>query len=887
MSKENVYFKNILNNPIRIKVFFAFTFIFFALIISTLSFFISYSYEKKYLNKQIEKDANNLMRHKIDYLKHHVDMYKHSLYSITNNKIFNDYIHNKTHKPEVTSLFSHVISSDNSIMQIRHIDENGMEQIRFERVSPKKEYKLIKDELLQNKRDRYYFQETKSLSANSTVWISDLDLNMENGKIIKPYVPTMRFARPVYEDNKFRGIVIINIFMKNILEHLSNSSMFNVSLVEKDGEFIIGKYELNNQIVDLSWSRYIMSKKDKKTVLPQGTDLIKNAEPNYTFSFPISNTIGLIQDLTLILNVKNSKLKDIEEITFDKVFDTIILVLLLSGPLGLLLASVPSFLSTKVFKATKKLEEKSLLFDEYLEGMNINNIISKSDTKGIITYVNNNFCQVSGYSEDEVIGKPHSILRNPEESSQTYKILWLTIQSGKVWKGILKNRKKDGTFYDVDIAIVPIVNTNNDITEYFAIRHEITELVKQRKNLLTIATKDSLCDVGNRYKLMMDIKKNVLNNIAVIDIDKFSNINDFYGHKIGDEIIIKFSQLLQENLTDGLELFRLHSDKFAIHNYTLSNDKFKNFINNLNNLMIDSVIETDVKAFDIVTTSGLSFSDNETILSTAEIANKYAKKMKAKLLVYSEDLHIEDEFSNNIKWTEIVKKAIIKDKIVMQYQPIYNNKTQEIEKYESLVRIQDKDGSFISPSHFLDIAKTSGQYIDISKIVVQKSFEKFQSTDVEFSINLTIEDILDKDFREYLYMMLSKYNVAKQVVFEVVESEGIEEFELIHDFIQKVKLYGCQVAIDDFGTGYSNFEYLVKLDIDYIKIDGSMIKNINEDENMKNIVSTIVEFAKKMEYKIIAEYVSSKEILDTVQDMGIDYSQGYFIGEPSNDLIKV
>lgn len=132
--------------------------------------------------------------------------------------------------------------------------------------------------------------------------------------------------------------------------------------------------------------------------------------------------------------------------------------------------------------------------------------------------------------------------------------------------------------------------------------------------------------------------------------------------------------------------------------------------------------------------------------------------------------------------------------------------------------------------------------------------------------------------------MLEKYKIGSRVVFEIVESESIEKFEQVRNFIEKVKSYECKIAIDDFGTGYSNFEYLLKLNADYIKIDGSMIKDIDTSKEAEIVVSTIVGFAKKMGIKTIAEFVENESILEKVKEMGIDYSQGYYFSAPKLDI---
>ncbi len=178
------------------------------------------------------------------------------------------------------------------------------------------------------------------------------------------------------------------------------------------------------------------------------------------------------------------------------------------------------------------------------------------------------------------------------------------------------------------------------------------------------------------------------------------------------------------------------------------------------------------------------------------------------------------------------------------------------------------------------LTKQSKQYHSITKTVIDKAFKTFSSLECEFSINLTIDDILDMQIQQYLFTALDRYNIGSRVVFEIVESEGIENFNEINEFILSVKKYGCKIAIDDFGTGYSNFEYLIKLKADFIKIDGSMIQNLDTDENSRILVSTIVIFAKKLGMQTIAEFVKDETIQELVTELGVDYSQGYYLGEP-------
>ena len=162
----------------------------------------------------------------------------------------------------------------------------------------------------------------------------------------------------------------------------------------------------------------------------------------------------------------------------------------------------------------------------------------------------------------------------------------------------------------------------------------------------------------------------------------------------------------------------------------------------------------------------------------------------------------------------------------------------------------------------------------------------FKDKDSEFSINLSVKDILEVQMSDYILEMLQRYGIGSRVVFEIVESESIENFEGVIHFINQVKKYGCKIAIDDFGTGYSNFEYLIKLKADFLKIYGSLIKNLEHDKNARIVVSTIVEFSKKLGMKTIAEFVENEEIFTIVQDLGIDYSQGYHFSQAKAEVNK-
>jgi EAL domain-containing protein (putative c-di-GMP-specific phosphodiesterase class I) len=192
----------------------------------------------------------------------------------------------------------------------------------------------------------------------------------------------------------------------------------------------------------------------------------------------------------------------------------------------------------------------------------------------------------------------------------------------------------------------------------------------------------------------------------------------------------------------------------------------------------------------------------------------------------------------------------------------------------------DESGQIILPDYFLKIAKKTKQYSNITKAVIKGAFDIFRNRNDEFAINLSVEDMLNAETVKYIKNYLLDYELGEKVVFEILESEGIERYDQVYDFICQMKDLGCKIAIDDFGSGYSNFEHILRLDVDYIKIDSSLIENIDKNIDSQIIVETIVDFCKKLNLSTLAEKVHSQEVYDKVVDLGVCYSQGYFIGKP-------
>lgn len=526
-----------------------------------------------------------------------------------------------------------------------------------------------------------------------------------------------------------------------------------------------------------------------------------------------------------------------------------------------------------------ELEKNINFLNQYKKAVDESSIIAKTDMAGVITYVNDKCCEISNYSRGELIGRNYSDLQPEGAPGEMFNEIRKTVMNGNVWRGILKNRKKNGDVYFADSAIIPVFDYDGRINECIALLHDITMIIQQHQRIQQLAT-DPLTNLPNRIQLLEDVK--AMQNdcsLILIDIDNFSVANDLYGIAIGDAIIIKAGSRLKRFLDQDLfKVYRLPNDVFAVL-YPGRDCRLGEETAATLQRLINSRYEIDGAEIHLSCTASIACGTSFPY-QHAEIALRKAKQKQIPFLKFDTALIETTTHEQNFLWLRRLREAFASDRIIPYFQPIVCNETGGVDKYESLVRLIRKDGTVASPSQFLSIAKKAKLYPRLTRRIVEQSLGILQRTSHEISINLSVEDILNKDTIAFLLHTMRAYNVSDRVVLEITEGEGFDNFDELLSLASQVKTLGGKVAIDDFGTGYSNFSYLLKIHPDFIKIDGSIIKNIDTDPSAQAIVETIVAFSQKLNIRTIAEFVSSEAILVKVKSLGIDYSQGYFLGEP-------
>ena len=408
-----------------------------------------------------------------------------------------------------------------------------------------------------------------------------------------------------------------------------------------------------------------------------------------------------------------------------------------------------------------------------------------------------------------------------------------------------------------------------------------------RSKLLSRYFTDHLTNFPNLYRLRGDLDEKNRYVLIVFNIDNFHTINNFYGYIVGDYVLEQVGKHLKSKLS-GVDIYKLNGDEFAfIVDEDMGFYELKSYMQELYDKIKNIVIGyKDVSIYVDFTLASCSSKDGKNIFSKVAMALKHAKEVGANFWIYEDRMNFESEYERNLKISALVREAVEAGRIVPYFQAIADAKTLDIKKYECLARLVDKNEKILSPILFIPIAKRIKVYKDITMLIIEKSFEMFEDSEYEFSINLSTEDIMCSEIFEFIINKLKHSKASHRVIFELLESEAVEDFKMVERFISEVQRYSAKVAIDDFGSGYSNFKYLAYMRPDFIKIDGSLIKDIDVDKNLLMIVQSIVEFSKKLGIKTIAEYVHSSVVLDIVKGLNIDYVQGFYIDEPSPNIFR-
>lgn len=550
-----------------------------------------------------------------------------------------------------------------------------------------------------------------------------------------------------------------------------------------------------------------------------------------------------------------------------------------------------------------KVKNRDIRFFKLATDNSFNSVIF-TDRNLNITYANKAFEQISGYKLKDIVGKNPTFLKYYEQNEEYYSEIKNAIKNKKIWnKDNFISKKSDNTIIVENIVIMPNLNDKN-LDGFVSVKLDKTkeinatqELNLKNQTLQRQIYKDHITNTGSYIALMQKLDNNEEGVIIYIRINNFSNLSYFYKSKVIDDFIISFVNTLKlciNTYNIDCEIFRFQLDEFCI--FYRGNNLVKDiahiksyFATSKINILNDENSKTNTQKIDLILGVSSNIDSNITRLIQAIWAYEEAKKLDEKIYFYQYNDPMEQLYFKNLDVIKLIQNALRNDKVIVECQPIFNIKTNNkiANKYEILIRILDDEGKVHYPGEFLDVAKQILLYNALTSKVIGLTFNLLDKyPNKQFSINLSSSDMINSNIRKIFIEKLQTCKNPSNLYVEILESESISNYDIINPFIKHIKELGCKLSIDDFGSGYSNYYRILEFDIDILKIDGSIVKRLPYDENSRIVMETIVNFAKKMNYQIVAEFVSDENILKEVKKYDVDYGQGFYLGKPvSPDFI--
>ncbi|MDX1295351.1 MAG: EAL domain-containing protein [Sulfurimonadaceae bacterium] len=423
-------------------------------------------------------------------------------------------------------------------------------------------------------------------------------------------------------------------------------------------------------------------------------------------------------------------------------------------------------------------------------------------------------------------------------------------------------------------------------TLLWMLRRENTVLTRLKERLQYSLNHDRLTRLKNRnsYESLIESLKSP--KILLVNIVKFKFFNDFYGTDTGDMILKKVGGMLEEVLKDEEAVcHRIGGDEFAIIFDETETAVIEAVAGRISTMFEEERFEINDISMHI--SINMAISEHRPLLETADMAIKHLKaNPTGNLLHYSPELNVKEQIQSNIEMTQTLRSALFDDRLIPYYQPIMDLESREVIKYEALARLRKEDGTVLTPFAFLPVAYNTPLYYQITRIMITKSMEYFADKPYRFSINLGMQDLEDESIVSMILGQLSSYGseVASRMDIELLETENLSNKEKVKTFIKEVKTFGCRIAIDDFGSGFSNFSHLSEFDIDIVKIDGSLIKEVTTNEQHYKTVKAIMSLVTELGIESVAEFVQDEKSATLLSDLGVMHAQGFYFGRPQEEI---
>ena len=561
----------------------------------------------------------------------------------------------------------------------------------------------------------------------------------------------------------------------------------------------------------------------------------------------------------------------------------------------------------KDIKLQQELKITSKAFDSH-------EAITIANAQGNIIKVNRAFTRITGYNPDEVIGKNPSVLKSGKHNKEFYENMWKEIKERGYWQGEIYNKRKNGDVYPELLSISAIKDKKGIITNFIAHFLDISDIKEAQKNLEFRAKYDQLTQLLNRQSMFEKLEEIYYQNKRVgeysgflfIDLDNFKFINDYYGHDMGDKVLIKVANMLQSLTKEGDIVARLAGDEFAfISNYLGDNkdraiQKISILAEKIINMFSAPINIDNEHNVNISLSIGIKIfpdfeKDYKEVVVNADVAMYNAKKEgKRQFSFFNSRLDLESKEFLVLK--KEFEEGLKNEEFVLYYQPKVSTKDDTISGFEALLRWNHPTKGLIYPDSFLYVTHNNKLSIDLHKYImnkicrqIKKWENRYKNFNLRVSVNISVEQFYNKYFVEDTMDIISKVGVNPNLLdFEILEDLFLKDKQKVISIIKKFKSKGITFSLDDFGTGYSSISLLHLLPIDNLRIDKTFILNLFEDRN-EEIVKLSIDIAKVYGIDVVAEGIEDKKSLEYIKNYGCKYYQGYYFSKaiPAKDIEKL
>ncbi len=538
----------------------------------------------------------------------------------------------------------------------------------------------------------------------------------------------------------------------------------------------------------------------------------------------------------------------------------------------------------------------------------IGDAVITTDSQGVIEYMNPVAENLTGWNLEEAKGKPitsvfQAVIEATREPAEDPVKLCLTQQRIVTFVDQMVLISRSGREYAIQDSAAPIRDRDGKILGVVLVFNDMTESRRMVREVAHQASHDPLTGLCNRREFDKRLERALEGSkkygskhaLCYLDLDQFKIVNDTAGHRAGDELLKRLAGLLEEQVRDRDTVARLGGDEFGVLLDNCPVEKAVQIAEKLVTAVRRLDFSWDERSYEIGASIGVvsisgEVQSGEELLTHADVACYAAKDLgRNRVHLYQADLNGSDPRHREILRAADIQRSVENNKFVLHYQPIFElgeRSPLRPWRYELLVRMLDLDDQLVHPTGFIPAAERYGLMNRIDRWVVETAFRDFSclfpgEPEAQISINLSGNSINDPEFLKFLQTQFKKYqHVAGRVCFEITETAAIRNLDAARQLMSQIKEFGGEFALDDFGSGLSSFAYLKGLPVDYLKIDGSFVRNIEQDLSDRAMVEAIHSVAETLKLRTVAEYVESKPCVNVLTEIGIDYGQGFALGRP-------